>query len=69
VTPGGTRLWNTGCWVYEDQFLTARPGESPYWLGVAAIVEDEGVPRLERLLGERGHAALAPPGSVPGLPG
>lgn len=61
VTPAGTRLLNTGSWVYEPVFITTTPNQSPYWPGGAAVVQDGGAPRLERLLGDRAHAELAPP--------
>jgi hypothetical protein len=60
ATPAGTRLVNTGSWVYQPHFLSERPNESPYWPGTAVLVEDGGPPRLIRLLGERGHRELAP---------
>jgi hypothetical protein len=59
--PGGARLVNTGCWSYDVYFLTAVPGESPYWPGGCVLVEDDGPPRLLRLLQDRGHAELRPP--------
>ncbi|HEY3828182.1 MAG TPA: hypothetical protein VGL57_03190 [Solirubrobacteraceae bacterium] len=58
--PGGARLVNSGCWSYDAYFLTANPGESPYWPGCAVLVEDDGPPRLLRLLAERTHEQLAP---------
>ena len=61
VTPGGTRVLNTGSWVYQPHFLSTEPNASPYWPGTAALVEDGGPPRLIRLLGERGHGELRPP--------
>lgn len=51
-TPAGSRLHNTGCWVFETHFMGAVRGESPYWPGGAIALDDEGPPRLERLLGE-----------------
>ena len=61
-TPAGTRLHNTGCWVYETHFMgDAPPGVSPYWPGGAIAIGDDGPPRLERLLGELSTAALSPP--------
>lgn len=42
-------LLNTGCWVHEPTFTKGGPG-SPYWPGRAAIVDDEGPPRLVGLL-------------------
>ena len=59
--PGGTpgaRLVNVGCWTYDSIFLTDKPGESPYWPGTCALVDDSGPPRLERLLLDRTHGEL-----------
>jgi hypothetical protein len=58
--PGGARLLNTGCWTYDSYFLTATPGESPYWPGGCVLVEDDGPPVLRRLLATRSHAELKP---------
>jgi hypothetical protein len=58
----GARIVNTGSWVYQPHFLSPEPNGSPYWPGTAVIVEDVGPPRLVRLLGERGHDVLSPPG-------
>ena len=55
------RLVNTGCWTYSPVFLTATPGESPYWPGTCVLVEDSGPPVLKRLLVDRTHAELRPP--------
>jgi Calcineurin-like phosphoesterase len=60
---GGARIVNTGGWVYQPHFLTPEPNESPYWPGTAVVLEDTGPPRLVRLLGDRGHAQLRPPGA------
>ena len=54
----GARLLNVGCWTYDSIFLTATPGESPYWPGTCALVEDSGPPVLQRLLLDRSHAQL-----------
>ena len=59
--PGGARLVNAGCWTYDAYFLTSAPGESPYWPGGCVLVDDDGPPRLLRLLQDRGHAELRPP--------
>jgi predicted phosphodiesterase len=58
--PDGARLVNTGCWSYDSYFLTANPGESPYWPGCCVLVEDDGPPRLLRLLSAHSHEELAP---------
>ncbi|HEY2719283.1 MAG TPA: metallophosphoesterase [Solirubrobacteraceae bacterium] len=55
------QLVNVGCWTYDSIFLSAAAGESPYWPGTVALVEDTGPPRLERLLLDRTHDELAPP--------
>jgi hypothetical protein len=59
--PGGPALMNTGSWVYQPHFLSGEPYDSPYWPGTAILVTDDGPPQLLKLLGERGHAELAPP--------
>jgi hypothetical protein len=61
TTPSGTRVYNTGSWVYQRHFLSDAPNASPYWPGTAVLVEDSGPPRLIRLLGDRGHPELRPP--------
>lgn len=58
TTPGGVRLWNTGCWVYERQFVSTTPYESPYWPGTAIRVDASGPPRLLRVLDGVSAAAL-----------
>ena len=61
-TPSGTRLHNAGCWVFETHFMGRLPrGASPYWPGGAIALDDEGPPRLERLLGELPESVLAGP--------
>ena len=61
--PGGAAestvsLVNAGCWTYDSFFLTATPGDSPYWPGTCVLVEDAGPPVLRRLLADREHAEL-----------
>lgn len=65
TTGAGTRLWNTGSWVYQPHFLGGRPNQSPYWPGTAVVLDDGAPPRLLRLLGDRGHAELAAASSGP----
>lgn len=48
--PGGGRLWNGGSWVLEPTLIRTRGPRSPYWPGNCVVVEDDGPPRLERLL-------------------
>jgi hypothetical protein len=52
-TPAGTRLHNSGCWVFETHFMgDAARSSNPYWPGGAIALDDEGPPRLERLLSD-----------------
>jgi hypothetical protein len=60
LAPTGSRLMNTGSWVYQRHFLSDAPNRSPYWPGTAILVEDTGPPQLIRLLGDRDHSDLAP---------
>ena len=48
--PGGPRLTNTGSWLLEKGLTAEHAGKSPYWPGTMVVVEDEGAPRVERLL-------------------
>jgi predicted phosphodiesterase len=56
----GAQLMNTGCWTFDAYFLRGGPGESPYWPGGAVLVEDDGPPRLLRLLDEHSAEQLEP---------
>jgi hypothetical protein len=49
-TAVGTELINSGCWVAEPSFLGPDPGRSPYRVGFAVVVDDEGPPVLVNLL-------------------
>lgn len=49
-TPGGSRLVNSGSWIYEPAFLGPDPGRSPYWPGTCVHVGDGGAPELRRLI-------------------
>lgn len=60
-TPAGTRLHNAGSWVFETHFMRRGPsGASPYWPGGAIALDDDGPPRLERLLGDLPAKLLTP---------
>jgi predicted phosphodiesterase len=48
--PDGTRLINSGSWIYEPAFLGSEPKQSPYWPGNCVWVEDSGAPELRRLI-------------------
>jgi hypothetical protein len=49
-TTSGTRLVNSGCWIYEPAYLRATAAESPHLPGTCVLVRDEGPPELRRLL-------------------
>ncbi len=49
MTPAGTRLMNTGCWVNEH-FTVETVVENPYRPGFAVELDDDGPPRLVNLL-------------------
>ncbi len=59
--PTGSRLMNTGSWIYQRHFLSERSGQGPYWPGMAIVVSDDGPPCLERLLADRTHEEVRPP--------
>ncbi|MGI8946365.1 MAG: metallophosphoesterase [Thermoleophilaceae bacterium] len=50
--PGGTRLTNTGSWLYEPAFIRRQGPANPYWPGGVTLLEDEGPPRLTNVLGD-----------------
>jgi predicted phosphodiesterase len=53
TAPTGARMTNTGSWMYEALFMTGGPTRNPYWPGNVIVVDDDGPPRLQRLLGDR----------------
>ena len=54
----GARLINSGSWILDSIFITAKPGESPYWPGTCVLVPESGPPELKRLLLDRSLAEL-----------
>ena len=50
TTPRGVRLHNSGSWVYERQFVSTTPYESPYWPGTAIRIDASGPPLPLKLL-------------------
>ena len=56
--PEGTRLWNTGSWVYAPGLLGRTAADSPYWPGTVALLEDDGPPELRHLLDDRSRDEL-----------
>ncbi len=60
-SPAGARLLNSGSWVYVSVFMTDDPSENPYWPGGCVVVDDDGPPRVKRLLQNFTRAQIAPP--------
>ena len=50
TTGSGARLINSGCWVQEPAFAGPEPSRSPYRVGFAVWVGDDGSPELTNLL-------------------
>lgn len=59
VPATGAHIHNGGCWVDEPLFFTTDP-EGPYRAGRATIVEDDGPPRVERLVSDLGRTPDPP---------
>lgn len=57
----GTRLWNTGSWIYTPWLLGKGPEESPYWPGTVIVLEEGRDPRPVNLLEDRTKEELRPP--------
>jgi predicted phosphodiesterase len=49
ATPSGTRLWNSGSWLYEGPFVRSGP-DSPYWPGTVVELVDDDEPRIHNVL-------------------
>ncbi|HEV2724406.1 MAG TPA: metallophosphoesterase [Thermoleophilaceae bacterium] len=52
LLPGGTRLTNTGSWLYEPVFIRGDGPSSPYWPGGVTWLADEGPPEATNVLGD-----------------
>jgi predicted phosphodiesterase len=56
--PEGTRLWNTGSWVYAPGLVGRTAADSPYWPGTVAVLDGDGPPALHHLLDDRSRSEL-----------
>ncbi len=56
--PNGTRLLNTGSWVYAPALLSPTSRGSRFWPGTVAVLEDKRTPALRHMLDDVGHAEL-----------
>jgi UDP-2,3-diacylglucosamine pyrophosphatase LpxH len=50
LTRVGTKLHNTGNWVYEPRFQRSLGADGAYWPGTGVIVKPGKAPRVERIL-------------------
>jgi hypothetical protein len=50
LTRVGTKLYNTGNWVYEPRFQRSAGADGAYWPGTAVVVDEGHAPRVERIL-------------------
>jgi predicted phosphodiesterase len=56
--PSGTRLINTGSWVYAPGLLGPTAHGSAFWPGTVVIIQDDRPPESRHLLDALGHAEL-----------
>lgn len=54
----GTRLWNTGSWVYAPGLVSRTASESPYWPGTVMVLENGRSPKPRELLDDRSKDEL-----------
>jgi hypothetical protein len=57
---GGAKLVNAGSWTYASIFLDRSGAANPYWPGAGVLVEDDGPPRLVRMLADRAREEIEP---------
>jgi predicted phosphodiesterase len=57
--PNGSRLINTGSWVFAPGLAGRSSHGSPFWPGTVIVVEDDEAPRPRHLLDELGREELA----------
>lgn len=50
LTATGARLVNCGAWTWAPQLASGSEGQGPYWPGGMVIVDEDGPPRLVRVL-------------------
>ncbi|MGH2840571.1 MAG: metallophosphoesterase [Solirubrobacteraceae bacterium] len=61
-TASGTCLHNAGSWTFETHFMApGLPRSGPYWPGGAVALDEDGAPRLERLLDDMSAADFRGP--------
>lgn len=50
LTRVGTKLYNTGNWVYEPRFQKSAGEDGAYWPGTGVVIDGGGPPRVDRIL-------------------
>jgi len=61
--PTGARLVNCGSWIWAPQLASGSAGQNPYWPGGVVFVDEDGPPRLVRVLEHVPEAELPRPRS------
>jgi predicted phosphodiesterase len=59
----GARLVNCGSWMWAPQLAGGSEGEGPYWPGGMVVVDEEGPPRLVRVLADVPESEMPQPRS------
>ena len=60
----GARLINCGAWTWAPQLAGGSEGKGPYWPGGMVVVDDDGPPRLVRVLADVPEAEMPAPGGA-----
>ena len=50
LAANGARLINCGAWTWAPQLASGSEGQGPYWPGGMVVVDEEGPPRIVRVL-------------------
>ena len=61
--PTGARLMNCGSWTWAPQLAGGSAGQGPYWPGGMVMVDEDGPPRLVRVLADVPEEEMPVPGS------
>ena len=59
--PTGARLMNCGSWTWSPQLAGGTAGQGPYWPGGMVVVDEDGPPRLVRVLENVSESEMPPP--------
>ncbi|HYH59520.1 MAG TPA: metallophosphoesterase [Thermoleophilaceae bacterium] len=59
--PTGSRLINCGHWTWQPQLASGSEGKGPYWPGGMVRLDDDGPPRLVRVLADVPESEMPQP--------